>query len=198
MSNQRSRSVAEPPTRAVEFTLPGSNNLRTTRVATDAHSREGEEEGHYRETAQADSGTEGQGTEVTPHHQGLQPQAWGPVQLATGPRKPYSGFDEALKRWGPSGDITATRDLRWQRDVKGDTQRIKQFQEVVGGLQEFRTYLLMKPGSAFVTVLHSPMKFVAISEATQHLQGRYVGEGPNTSRPSTTEHVEVGHEDSVL
>jgi hypothetical protein len=54
-------------------------------------------------------------------------------------------------------------------------KKIKQFQEVVGGLQEFRTYLLIKPGSAFVTVLHSPMKFVAISEATQHLQGRYVG-----------------------
>jgi hypothetical protein len=122
-------------------------------VAMDAHSREGEEEGHYRETAQADSGTEGQGTEFTPHHQGLQPQARGPVQMATGPLKPYSGFDEAVKRWGPSGDITATRDLRWQRDVKGDTQKIKQFQEVVGGLQEFRTYLLMKPGSAFVTVL---------------------------------------------
>ena len=95
--------------------------------------------------------------------------------MATGPLKPYSGFDEALKRWGPSGDITTTRDLRWQRDVKGDTQKIKKFQEVVGGLQEFCTYLLMKPGSAFVTVLHLPMKFVAISEATQHLQGRYVG-----------------------
>jgi len=94
---------------------------------------------------------------------------------ATGPIKPYSGFDEALKRWGPSGDITATRDLKWQRDVNGDMQKIKQFQEVVGGLQDFWTYLLMKPGSAFVTILHSPMKFVAISEATQHLQGRYVG-----------------------
>ena len=76
---------------------------------------------------------------------------------------------------GTEGDITATRDLKWQRDVNGNTQKIKQFQEVVGGLQDFRTYLLMKPGSAFVTILHSPMKFVAISEATQHLQGRYVG-----------------------
>jgi hypothetical protein len=166
VSNQRSRSVAEPPTRAVEFTLPGSNNLRTTRVATEAHSRKGEEEGHYMEPAQAGLGMEGQGTEVTPHHPGLQPQSCGQVQTATGPLTPYSGFNEALKRWGPSGDITATRDLRWQHDVNGDTQKIKQFQEVVGGLQEFRTYLLMKPGSAFVTVLHSPMKFVAISEAT--------------------------------
>jgi len=179
--------VAEPPTRAVEFTLPGGNNQRTTQVATEAHSREGEEEGNYRENAQADSGTEGHGTEGTPHPQGLPPQAWGPVPMATGPIKPYSGFDEALKRWGPSGDITATRDLRWQRDVNGDTQKIKQFQEVVGGLQEFWTYLVMKPGSAFVTVLHLPMKFVAISDATQHLQGRYVGfVGDRTSTKDPT------------
>ncbi len=33
----------------------------------------------------------------------------------------------------------------------------------------------MKPGSAFVTVMHSPMKFVAISKVTQHLQGRFIG-----------------------
>jgi hypothetical protein len=54
-------------------------------------------------------------------------------------------------------------------------QKIKQFQEVVGGLQDFWTYLFMKPGSAFVIVLHLPMKFVAISEAILHLQGWYVG-----------------------
>ncbi len=87
----------------------------------------------------------------------------GQAQTATGPIRPYSGFDEALKRWGLSGDTTATRDLKWQRDVNGDTQKIKQFQEVVGGLQDFRTYLLMKPGSAFVTILPSPKKFVAIN-----------------------------------
>ncbi len=33
----------------------------------------------------------------------------------------------------------------------------------------------MKPGGVFVTVLHSPIKFVAVSEATQHLKGRFVG-----------------------
>jgi hypothetical protein len=44
----------------------------------------------------------------------------------------------------------------------------------------------MKPRSAFVTVLHSPMKFVAISEATQHLQGWYngfVGDRTNPKDP---------------
>ena len=110
VSNQRSRSVAEPPTRAVEFTLPGSNPLRTTRGATEAHSREGEEEGHYMEPAQADLGTEGQGQEITPpHHQVVQPQSWGQVQTASGPLMPYSGFDEALKRWGPSNRYTGSQ-----------------------------------------------------------------------------------------
>ena len=33
----------------------------------------------------------------------------------------------------------------------------------------------MKPGSAFVAVLNSPRKVVAISKAPQHIQGRYVG-----------------------
>ncbi len=54
-------------------------------------------------------------------------------------------------------------------------KKINLFKEIVGGLQEFRTYLLIEPGNAFVTVIYLPMKFVAISEATQHLQGRFVG-----------------------
>ena len=166
MSNQRSRSVAGPPKRAVKFTLRGSNDPTTIRLATESQSREGDEEGHYMEPAQSGPSPEGQGTAITPHHPGLQPQPGGQVQTATGPIKPYSGFDEALKRWGPSGDITATWDLKWQRDVNGDMLKIKQFQEVVGGLQDFWTYLLMKPGSAFVTILHLPVKFVTISEAT--------------------------------
>ncbi len=52
---------------------------------------------------------------------------------------------------------------------------MKQFQEMVRALQEFRTYLLIKPGNVFVTVLHSPSKFVALSEGTQHLQGQVIG-----------------------
>jgi hypothetical protein len=59
--------------------------------------------------------------------------------------------------------------------VNGDSQKINLFKEIVGELKEFQTYLLIRPGNAFVTVIHSPMKFVAISEATQHLQGRFVG-----------------------
>jgi hypothetical protein len=88
---------------------------------------------------------------------------------------PYFGFNEALKKWGTGNKASIARDLQWKKEVDGDAQKIKQFQDVVGGLQDFRTYLLIKPGSAFVPVLHLPMKFVAISEATQHLHGRFVG-----------------------
>jgi hypothetical protein len=88
---------------------------------------------------------------------------------------PYLGFNEAIKKWGLGMESSILRDLKWQKEVARDVQKISQFKEVVGGLQDFRTYLFMKPGSAFVTVLHSPMKFVAISEVTQHLQGRFVG-----------------------
>jgi hypothetical protein len=88
---------------------------------------------------------------------------------------PYSGFNEALKKWGMGIEASIVRDLKWQKDVDGNAQKNKQFQDVVGGLQDFRTYLFIKPGSAFVTVLHPPMKFVAISEVTQHLQGWFVG-----------------------
>ncbi len=95
-----------------------------------------------------------------------------PATVETNPQ--YSGFEEAIKRWGTGTETALGRDLKWQKEVAGNAQRINQFKEVVGGLQDFRTYLFMKPGSAFATVLHSPMKFVAISDATQHLQGKFV------------------------
>jgi hypothetical protein len=50
--------------------------------------------------------------------------------------------------------------------VDGDTSKIKLFQETVGGLKEFKTYLFIKKGSVYCTVLHFPMKFMAIKEAT--------------------------------
>ena len=96
------------------------------------------------------------------------------LATATG-TSPYSGFNDAIQKWGMGIKASIARDLKWQRDVDGNPQKTTQFKEVVGGLQDFRTYLFMKPGSAFVTVMHSPMKFVAISKATQHLQGRFIG-----------------------
>ncbi len=66
------------------------------------------------------------------------------------------------------------QDLAWQRDVDSDANKISQFREVVGGLQDFRTYVFIKPGNAFVTVVHSIMKYFATSKAT-HLQGQFIG-----------------------
>ncbi len=71
--------------------------------------------------------------------------------------------------------------------MDGDTSKIKVFQETAGGLQEIKTYLFIKKGSIYCTVLHSPMKFMAISEATQHLQGwfiSFVGDCTITREPT--------------
>ena len=106
-------------------------------------------------------------------------QKGGQVTLATAtqeaPPAIYSGFSSAIARWGTGIEEDIERNLKWQMDVDGETTKIKQFQEVAGSLQDYRTYLFIKPGSAFATVLHSPIKFVALTEGTQHLQGRFIG-----------------------
>ncbi len=66
------------------------------------------------------------------------------------------------------------RELLLQKRVEGNSAKIKQFQEVVGALQDFKTYLFIKKGSVFCMIMHLPMKFVALSDATQHLQGRFI------------------------
>ncbi len=81
----------------------------------------------------------------------------------------------AIAKWGAGTQESQNCELAWQKAVDGDTSQIKVFQETTGGLKEFKTYLFIKKGSAYCTVLHSPMKFMAISEATQYLQGRYIG-----------------------
>jgi hypothetical protein len=78
----------------------------------------------------------------------------------------YSGMAAATAKWGTGTQDSQTSKLNWQKSVDGDSAKIKQFQEVAGGLQEFKTYLFIKTGSAYCTVIHSSMNFVAISEAT--------------------------------
>jgi hypothetical protein len=60
------------------------------------------------------------------------------------------------------------RELLWQKRVDA---KINQFQEVAEALQDLKTYLFLKKGIVFFTIMHSPMKFMALSDATQHLQG---------------------------
>ncbi len=104
-----------------------------------------------------------------------QMQGGGAAMATATTSTPYSGFNKAIKKWGLGMEVTILRDLKLQKEVDGDVQKITHFKDVVGGQQDFCMYLFMKPGRAFVTVLHSPMKFVAISKTMQHLQGRFVG-----------------------
>jgi hypothetical protein len=115
-------------------------------------------------------------TEWTPPHHmppgTLQEETPEDTQITTTNVKPYSGFDEAIKKWG-LGNIS--QDLAWQKNVQGDKAKIAQFRDLVGGLQDFCSYAIIKPGCGFVTVVHSVMKYVALGDATQHLQGRFIG-----------------------
>jgi hypothetical protein len=55
----------------------------------------------------------------------------------------------AIAKWGIGDDTSQVRELLWQKKVEGNIAKIKQFQEVVGGLQDFKTYLFIKKGSVF-------------------------------------------------
>ena len=106
VSNQQGWSVAGAPTGDVEFSLHGSKNPTTIRVATASQPREGGNDGYRTDTARGGPIRGGQGTAPTQTHPGMQPQLGGPAQTTTGPTGPYSGFKETLKRWGPSRDTT--------------------------------------------------------------------------------------------
>jgi hypothetical protein len=66
-----------------------------------------------------------------------QPLGRGPAMATTTRARPYSGFDKALNKWGLGTDTTVLQDLKWQKEVDGDAQKMNLFKEVVGGLQDF-------------------------------------------------------------
>jgi hypothetical protein len=81
----------------------------------------------------------------------------------------------ANAKWGMGTQELQNLKLAWQKAVDGDTSKIKVFQKTTGGLQEFKTSLFIEKGSAYCPVLHSLMKFMAITKATQHLQSWLIG-----------------------
>jgi hypothetical protein len=92
----------------------------------------------------------------------------------------------ATKKGGLGTQANIIQDLLWQRSVGGDTAKIAQWKEIMGNLQDFKAYLFVKQGSSFTMVMHSPIKFTAISVATGHLQGRIIGfveTGPQQGNP---------------
>jgi len=99
----------------------------------------------------------------------------------------YSGMGAAIRKGGLGTKATITQDLACQRSGGGNTTRINQWKDVMGSLQDFKAYLFVKQGSCFATVMHSPLKFAAISAATQHLLGRiigFVGDRTTTREPT--------------
>jgi hypothetical protein len=87
----------------------------------------------------------------------------------------YSGMAAATQKCCLGTPTTIIQELTWQWSVGGDPTKINQWKEVTGSLQEFKAYMFVKQGSCFATVMHSLMKFTAISAATGHLQGRFIG-----------------------
>jgi hypothetical protein len=65
--------------------------------------------------------------------------------------------------------------LQWQRDVNGEAAKIGVFKAEVGSLLCFQAFLMMREGTAMVTLLHSTAKYFSISSATSRYQGRYIG-----------------------
>ena len=108
------------------------------------------------------------------------------VNIAKKPA-PYSGITAATAKGGVGTPTTIPQELNWQQLVEGEPTKINQWKDIMGSIQDFKAYLFVKPGSCFVTVVHSPMKFAAISAATLHLQGRvigFVGDRTATRKPS--------------
>ncbi len=99
--------------------------------------RDGEDGGFPAETLPTILPLGGTGANATTVHPMPQAQPGGLATATPAQIVPYSGFNKALKKWGIENDRSIVRDLKWQREVDGDAQKIKQFQDVVGGLQEF-------------------------------------------------------------
>jgi hypothetical protein len=67
------------------------------------------------------------------------------------------------------------RTLLWQRDINREAAKIGVFKAEVGSLLCFQAFLMMREGTAMVTLLHSTVKYFSISSATLSYQGRYIG-----------------------
>ncbi len=107
------------------------------RAGNNTLARDGEDGGLPADTLPTILPPGGMGTNATTVH--LMPQAKprGAATATPAQIMPYSGFNKALKKWGIGNDASIMRDLKWQKDVNGNAQKIEQFQDVVGGLHHF-------------------------------------------------------------
>jgi hypothetical protein len=81
-----------------------------------------------------------------------------------------------LDKLGPSilDPGTVLSMLQWQKDVNGDSACINTFKAKVDSPLTFQAFLMMREGSAMVTVLHSPANYFAITMAKLRYQGWFI------------------------
>jgi hypothetical protein len=130
VSNQV-QSKARPPTGNVKFDLCKSAKQAPTfapqRAKTDTPARDGEDSGLPAETTSTILPPGRTGTNATTAHPMPQAQPSEPATATTAQIMPYSGFNEALKKWETGNKTSIPRDLKWQKEVDGDVQKVKQF-----------------------------------------------------------------------
>jgi hypothetical protein len=90
----------------------------------------------------------------------------------------YSGFSDVLGSGGAAlaSDEVVGGELAWQREVKGNETKCHDFMEqALGmGMGLFRLYALMKPGSAFVQVVHGVAKYFSVQGAAPEYAGKHL------------------------
>jgi hypothetical protein len=122
--------------------------------------------------------TEGQGPPRSTRHQGGDGtgQHSLPAAATTTPTG-YSGIRSYLDKLGTAtyDPRTVPRVLQCQQEVNGEMGKINAFRAKVGSLLAFQAFLMMRIGSAMVTILHSPAKYFVITMATLGYQGSYIG-----------------------
>ena len=98
------------------------------------------------------------------------------------------GFAAILQRMGEEGKTAATvvAELKWQREVNGETAKIDAFIEKTISLQEFKAFAFMKAGSPWVQVGHGFGKFYSLYGMVPELDGKvlmFVGDRGWTRDP---------------
>jgi hypothetical protein len=107
----------------------------------------------------------GNGGHAVPQgHGGHPPPQANPVRGSTG----YSGLGKYTDGLGQEiNNAEAIRQtLLWQQDVEGEGAKTSTFKAEVGSLLGFQAFLMMREGTAMVTIIHSVAKYFSISSAT--------------------------------
>jgi len=90
--------------------------------------------------------------------------------------QPYSGIGSALERLSSYGmtDEATSRNLRWQLNVKGDTNKVAQWITEATSLTSLQFFALMQPGQAHIVVGHSMSTIYSTTTDVESLHGKIV------------------------